>query len=134
MSASRPWRRNLTQPADLRAFAERGAIADAVAPLLLVGRTESSNCRSFRRQSTTALRVARLRSVAKSHAGDLSPSGFQEGRMAFVGLIIVFVGFLVAATSVGLTASVGGRLGLVLVGIVVSFFGIIGVLNPAYRK
>ena len=54
--------------------------------------------------------------------------------MAFVGLIIVFVGFLVAATSVGLAASVGGRLGLVLVGIVVSFFGIIGVLNPAYRK
>jgi hypothetical protein len=54
--------------------------------------------------------------------------------MALVGLVITFVGFLIAASSVGMMASVGGRMGMVLVGILVSLFGIIGVLNPAYMK
>lgn len=54
--------------------------------------------------------------------------------MALVGLVVTLAGFLVAASSVGVMASSGGRLGMVLVGIVVSLFGIIGVLNPAYQK
>jgi hypothetical protein len=54
--------------------------------------------------------------------------------MGFVGLIITFVGFLLAATSVGITSSTGGRMGLVLVGIVLSLVGILGVINPAYQK
>ena len=54
--------------------------------------------------------------------------------MGFVGLIITFVGFLLAASSVGITASTGGRMGLVLVGIVISLVGILGVINPAYQK
>jgi len=54
--------------------------------------------------------------------------------MGFVGLIITFVGFLLAATSVGITSSTGGRMGLVLVGIVMSLVGILGVINPAYQK
>jgi hypothetical protein len=54
--------------------------------------------------------------------------------MALVGLVITFVGFLVAASSVGVIGSTAGRLGMVLVGIFVSLFGIMGVLNPAYMK
>lgn len=54
--------------------------------------------------------------------------------MALVGLVITFAGFLVAASSVGVIDSTGGRLVMVLVGIAVSLFGIIGVLNPAYMK
>ena len=54
--------------------------------------------------------------------------------MALVGLLVTIAGFVLAATSVGLTASTGGRLGLVLAGIVISLVGILGVINPAYQK
>ncbi len=54
--------------------------------------------------------------------------------MGFVGLVITFVGFLLAAASVGMSSSTTGRLGLVLAGIVISLIGIIGVINPAYAK
>jgi hypothetical protein len=54
--------------------------------------------------------------------------------MALVGIIVTFLGFVLAAASVGLTASNTGRLGMVLVGIVVSLVGILGVINPAYQK
>lgn len=53
--------------------------------------------------------------------------------MAVAGLGAAFVGFLLAATSVGLTASTGGRLGLVVVGLIVSMGGIV-VTNQAYQK
>jgi hypothetical protein len=54
--------------------------------------------------------------------------------MALAGIVVTFAGFLLAASSVVLTASTTGRLGMVLVGIVMSFVGIIGVINPAYQK
>ena len=54
--------------------------------------------------------------------------------MALAGIVVTFAGFLLAASSVGLTASTTGRLGMVLVGIVMSLGGIIGVINPAYQK
>jgi len=54
--------------------------------------------------------------------------------MALVGIIVTFLGFVLAAASVGLTASNTGRLGMVLVGIVISLVGIMGVINPAYQK
>ena len=54
--------------------------------------------------------------------------------MAFVGLLITLAGFLIACVSVGVMASTGGRLVMVLAGIVVSLVGIIGVITPAYRK
>ena len=54
--------------------------------------------------------------------------------MAFVGLAITFVGFLLAAASVGITASTSGRLILVLIGIVMTLVGILGVINQAYQK
>jgi hypothetical protein len=54
--------------------------------------------------------------------------------MALVGVVVTFVGFLIAATSVGLMSATGGRLVMVLVGIAVSLFGIMGLINPAYQK
>ena len=54
--------------------------------------------------------------------------------MALVGIAVTFAGFVLAASSVGIASSTTGRLGLVLVGIVVSLVGIMGVINPAYQK
>ena len=54
--------------------------------------------------------------------------------MAFAGIVVTFVGFLIAASSVGVMSANGGRLVMVLVGIAVSLFGIMGMLNPAYQK
>jgi len=54
--------------------------------------------------------------------------------MGFVGLVVTFVGFLIAASSVGMTTGTTGRLAMVLVGIAVSLIGIMGIINPAYQK
>ena len=54
--------------------------------------------------------------------------------MAFAGLAVTLLGFGVAVASLGMTASTGGRLVMVLAGIAISLFGIMGVLNPAYMK
>ena len=54
--------------------------------------------------------------------------------MAFAGLAVTVVGFLIAAGSVGLMSGTSGRLLLVLVGIAISLFGILGLINPAYQK
>jgi hypothetical protein len=54
--------------------------------------------------------------------------------MVLVGLLITFAGFLIAVLSLGMTGSVNGRLFMVLAGLAVSLFGIIGVLNRAYLK
>jgi len=58
----------------------------------------------------------------------------EGGEMALVGIVVTFAGFVLAAASVGITSSTTGRLGMVVVGIVVSLIGILGVLNPAYQK
>ena len=54
--------------------------------------------------------------------------------MVLTGLAITLLGFLIAVFSLGMTSSVNGRLILVLAGLAVSLFGIIGVLNRAYLK
>jgi len=54
--------------------------------------------------------------------------------MGLVGLAVTFFGFLIAAGSVGLSSSTGARLVLVLAGIAISLFGILGLINPAYQK
>ena len=54
--------------------------------------------------------------------------------MAFAGIVVTLLGFLVSAASVGIMSSNGGRLVLVIVGIGVSLFGILGLINPAYQK
>jgi len=54
--------------------------------------------------------------------------------MALVGIVVTFLGFLIAAGSVGFSSSNGVRLVIVLAGIVVSLGGIMGLINPAYQK
>lgn len=54
--------------------------------------------------------------------------------MAILGILVTLLGFVIAVLSLGMTQSVGGRMGMVLVGLAVSLFGIIGLINPAYQK
>lgn len=51
-----------------------------------------------------------------------------------IGLLATILGFVIAVLSLALASSVGGRLGLVLAGLAVSLFGIIGLLNKHYLK
>jgi len=54
--------------------------------------------------------------------------------MIIAGLAVTILGFLLAVASLTLTANVNARLGIVIVGLVVSLGGIIGLINPAYMK
>jgi len=54
--------------------------------------------------------------------------------MIFVGIVLAFLGFVISVLSLTITSSVGGRMALVLFGLAVSLFGILGVLNKAYLK
>jgi hypothetical protein len=54
--------------------------------------------------------------------------------MILVGVLLAFLGFVISLLSLAATSSVGGRLVLVLIGLAVSLFGILGVLNKAYQK
>jgi hypothetical protein len=54
--------------------------------------------------------------------------------MAFVGVLVTLVGFLVAAGSVGFASATSVRLIIVLVGIAMSLVGILGLINPAYQQ
>jgi cytochrome c biogenesis protein CcdA len=54
--------------------------------------------------------------------------------MILVGILVTFFGFVISVSSLAMTVSSGVRLVMVLAGIAVSVFGIIGVLNPAYQR
>jgi len=54
--------------------------------------------------------------------------------MILAGILITLLGFVISLLSLGLTSSVNGRMIMVLIGIAVSFTGIIGVINRAYLK
>ncbi len=54
--------------------------------------------------------------------------------MIFIGLIITLLGFALSVASLGMASSVNARLVMVVAGIAVSLFGIMGILNPAYLK
>jgi hypothetical protein len=54
--------------------------------------------------------------------------------MIAAGLLMTLLGFIITLLSLPMTASVGGRTVMVLIGLAVSFTGIIGVLNRAYLK
>jgi hypothetical protein len=54
--------------------------------------------------------------------------------MVFLGIVVTVVGWLIAVSSLALSGGPGGRLGIVMAGIVVSLIGILGVLNQAYMK
>ncbi|HEX4275220.1 MAG TPA: hypothetical protein VHZ74_07700 [Bryobacteraceae bacterium] len=54
--------------------------------------------------------------------------------MAYVGILVTLLGFGAAAASVGISSSNSVRLVIVLIGIAVSLFGILGIINPAFQK
>ena len=54
--------------------------------------------------------------------------------MAIAGLFVTLLGFIIAVASLGMSSSVGGRMVIVLAGLVVSLVGIIGLINPAFQK
>ena len=54
--------------------------------------------------------------------------------MALAGVVVTFLGFLIAVASLTISQDVNVRLVIVVVGLLVSLGGIIGLLNPAYMK
>jgi len=54
--------------------------------------------------------------------------------LILIGVLVTLLGFLISLLSLTLTSSVGGRLALVVLGLCVSLFGIIGLLNKQYIK
>jgi cytochrome c biogenesis protein CcdA len=58
----------------------------------------------------------------------------KEETMALAGVVITFVGFIVAVASLGIASSNTLRMVIVLAGMGVSLFGILGLLNPAYMR
>jgi hypothetical protein len=54
--------------------------------------------------------------------------------MVLLGLLITLLGFVISFLSLGMTTSVNARMIMVLIGIAVSFTGIIGVMNRGYLK
>jgi hypothetical protein len=54
--------------------------------------------------------------------------------MKFVGLLLAFVGFVIPVVGLTMTQSVGVRMGLCVVGIIITLVGILGVLNQAHKK
>ena len=54
--------------------------------------------------------------------------------MAIAGLFVTLLGFIIAVASLGMSSSVGGRMVIVLAGLVVSLVGIIGLIKPAFQK
>jgi len=54
--------------------------------------------------------------------------------MIYTGILVTLLGFIITLLSLGLTSSVTGRMVIVLIGLAVSLFGIMGVINRAYLK
>jgi hypothetical protein len=54
--------------------------------------------------------------------------------LILIGILVTLLGFLISLFSLTLSSSVGGRFALVVVGLCVSLFGIIGLLNKQYIK
>ncbi len=54
--------------------------------------------------------------------------------MAIAGLVVTFLGFIIALFSLSITTSVNARMVIVLIGILVSLGGIFGLINTAYLK
>lgn len=54
--------------------------------------------------------------------------------MIYIGILVTFFGFVLAVASVAIASGVGVRLGIVLLGLAVSLFGIMGIINPVFLK
>ena len=52
--------------------------------------------------------------------------------MVYAGILITLLGFLISVFSLAIASNVGARLIIVLIGLAVSLFGIMGVINRAY--
>ncbi len=53
--------------------------------------------------------------------------------MILVGILVTLSGFVISVLSLALSSN-GARLAVVVLGLAVSLFGIIGILNPVYVK
>jgi len=51
-----------------------------------------------------------------------------------VGIAVTVLGFVISLLSLGMASSVNGRLMMVITGLAVSLFGIIGLINRAYLR
>jgi hypothetical protein len=54
--------------------------------------------------------------------------------MIYLGILVTLLGFVLSVASVAIASGVGARLGIVLLGLAVSLFGIMGILNTAFLK
>jgi hypothetical protein len=54
--------------------------------------------------------------------------------MIVVGLLVTLLGFVISVSSLGVASGVGARMMMTLLGIAISLFGILGILNPYYLK
>jgi hypothetical protein len=52
--------------------------------------------------------------------------------MIYAGILITLLGFAISVLSLGMASSVGARMVIVLIGLAISLFGIMGVINRAY--
>ena len=54
--------------------------------------------------------------------------------MIYAGILVTLLGFVLSVASVAIASGVGVRLGIVLLGLALSLFGIMGVINPVFVK
>lgn len=54
--------------------------------------------------------------------------------MAIIGILVTLLGVALSVASLGLSTSTGPRMIMVLAGLAISLFGIVGLINPAYQK
>ena len=54
--------------------------------------------------------------------------------MKLTGILVVLAGWLIPFIGINVTSSNGARFFLAVIGIAVSIFGILGILNKAYLK
>ena len=54
--------------------------------------------------------------------------------MAGIGILVSILGFVIALMGLGMMDGANGRIIMALVGIAVSLFGILGLINTAYNK
>jgi hypothetical protein len=54
--------------------------------------------------------------------------------MIYAGILVTLLGFVISVLSLGMVSSVGARMLIVLIGLAVSLFGVIGLIDRAYLK
>ena len=54
--------------------------------------------------------------------------------MKLIGLLVAVLGWLIAVGGLTITASTGGRIVFCIIGIAITLFGILGLINKAHLK